>query len=78
MARIENFEQLPNQLGKIHKPVDCGFKVFAAQGQTILQLETYGSVDRQQRGTISQSIQLDEAAAAQLIDIVRRAFPHLK
>ena len=78
MARIDSFEELPNGDGTLHQPVECGFKIFTDEGKTIVQLDTYGSSDRKLQGKVSQSIQLDEAAAAYLFGILKRTFPRLK
>jgi hypothetical protein len=47
-------------------------------GKTYVQIETYGSPSRQFPGKVSQSIQFDEHAAAQLKRVIEEAFPHLK
>jgi hypothetical protein len=43
--------------------------------QTILHLETYGSDTRQERGKVSQSLQVDASAARELMKAIKRAFP---
>jgi hypothetical protein len=40
-------------------------------------LETYGSNSRAIPGKVSQSIELDEAGAAELMSIIGQAFPGL-
>jgi hypothetical protein len=47
-------------------------------GGCLLQLDTYGSDERQIPGKVSQSLQFDEHAAQELFSILRRAFPGLK
>jgi hypothetical protein len=43
----------------------------------MLQLSTYGSESRASQQKVSQTLQLNKEAAAELIDIVKRAFPGL-
>jgi hypothetical protein len=45
---------------------------------TRLQLDTLGSRDREIPGKVSQSIQLDEEGARQLLEFIVRAFPTLE
>ena len=79
MALIAEFEEIQKQVGKVHKPVRCGYCSFLASDQTrYLLLETYGSEDRQMPDKISQSIQLDEGAARQLMAIIRSEFPSIE
>lgn len=77
MALISNFEELNTGSERLHDPVDCGYRAFSVGGRVILQLETYGRSTRAEPGKVSQSLQLDEDAAAELIRILRRSFPSL-
>ena len=77
MAKIEKFEELPPDGGQVHGPVLCGWKIFEAAGKTHMQLDTYGSDARKLTGKVSQSIQFDRASAAELLGVLRRAFPSL-
>lgn len=77
MALIEKFEPVTSDIQRMHGPVTCGVRSFAVDGQRILQLDTYGSADRQIHGKISQSVQLDRAAARELIKIIEKTFPDL-
>lgn len=54
--------------------VDCGYSVVHLAGSRFVQLNTYGSAHRHIPGKVSQTLQLDEQAARQLIDILRAAF----
>jgi hypothetical protein len=77
MALIARFEQRPLEPRKIHDEVLCGYNAVQIGERRILQLETYGSADRQVPGKTSQSIQLNEDGARSLINILRSAFPGL-
>ncbi|MGH8544770.1 MAG: hypothetical protein ACREX3_14325, partial [Gammaproteobacteria bacterium] len=67
----------PINIARLHEPVDCGYNYHEVHGQTILQLETYGSVERKMPGKVSQSIQLNEDGARKLKRILNDAFPSL-
>ena len=56
--------------------VDCAYQVVQGDGgASLLQLSTYGSDNRKSGPKVSQTLQLDEEAAAALVDILRSAFP---
>jgi hypothetical protein len=78
MALIARFEERDVGTARIHDPVDCGYRAFSLTGgRVILQLDTYGRSTRADPGTVSQSLQLDEDAARELLRIIRRSFPSL-
>jgi hypothetical protein len=60
MARIEKLGPAQrDRIGK-HRSVSATFHVFEVDGETILQIDTYGSEDRQLPGKTSQSIQFGD------------------
>lgn len=77
MAFIDEFTSVPSTASSLHGPVLCGWRVFDTEGKRILQLDTYGSQDRQIRGKVSQSIQIDRESAGTLLKLIRDAFPGL-
>lgn len=77
MALIKEFQQVPSDTQKIHGPVTCGYRTFTIEGRRVLQLDTYGSADREIPNKISQSVQLDTEGARTLIDIITEAFPDI-
>lgn len=78
MAKIVEFHPVAAEKNSIHGGVECGYRVFAVSGEQVLQLDTYGSRDRAMPGKVSQSIQLDEAAAEEVVRIILEAFPGLR
>jgi hypothetical protein len=62
-----------------HHPteVDCYFQVLPGPSPR-LHLSTFGSDQRESEPKSSQSIQLDEDRARELIDILKRSFPGLQ
>ncbi|MFF8590744.1 hypothetical protein ACF061_04770 [Streptomyces sp. NPDC015220] len=77
MALISEFQSVSSDTQRVHGPVTCGYRTFTADGQRILQLDTYGSTERKILDKISQSIQLDVASARELLKILEEAFPGL-
>ncbi|TGD64756.1 methionyl-tRNA formyltransferase [Tabrizicola sp. WMC-M-20] len=72
MARIDHLEQKDAVRTSIHSPVDATFHVFEADGVRYLQIDTYGSGERQIMGKTSQSIQFGEEGLAQLRQILEK------
>lgn len=78
MAYIsEFFESKSGTTSRPHSTCSCGWKVAEREGTKVLQLDTYGSDARKDQGTVSQSIQLDETHARELLAIIRTTFPAL-
>ena len=72
MALVENIS--PLKLGRDidHKCVECTFDVITnAEGEKFLQLDTYGSSERQLQGKKSQSLRLSPNALQQLKQIIQ-------
>ena len=79
MARITNFRELSSATsGREHTDVECGYHIVKSGGQVLLQLDTYGSDQRQISGKVSQSLQFDADAARTLVHIALRTFPALR
>lgn len=79
MALIAEFNKTTKERQSVHGTVECEYSVFQdGSGKTYLQLETFGSKERQIPGKVSQSIQLNETAAAQLKRIIDQTFPKLR
>lgn len=77
MALINEFQQAPSDVQRLHGPVTCGYRAFTVDGRRILQLDTYGSTERAIPNKISQSVQLDAEGARALLDIIAEAFPDI-
>lgn len=54
--------------------VICRYRTGDASGTRILQLDTHGSEQRELPGKVSQTLQLDEARARQLWELLGREF----
>lgn len=76
MAFITRFFELaPSDKKRPHSESECSWRVATREGRVVLQLDTYGSDTRKDVGTISQSVQLDEAAALELMVVMESVFP---
>lgn len=62
-----------NRLSK-HELVDGSYSILHTKDGKILQIDTYGSSDRKEKGRISQSFQLDEEAAKWLYDVIKEEY----
>lgn len=74
MARIESFEKADMQRMQLHDVVDAKYYVQEYDGRNLLQISTFGRPTRDLPGKLSQTIQLDSKAAAQLFDILKNTF----
>lgn len=75
MALVTSFREEPHAAGTWRTETACGWRITTHAGRPILHLETYGSGTREIPGKVSQSLQLDEAAARELRSLIDRAFP---
>jgi hypothetical protein len=76
LALIGSFKKLTySGRGRHPGRVECGYSTFDAKGQRFLQLDTYGSGEREFPGKTSQTIQVDRVGARELKRILEQAFP---
>lgn len=75
MARINvNEMSKENSTARVHQLVKCSFKVFNHNYKKYIQIDTYGTNQRQDIGKISQSIQFDRDSAIALIKLLKKEF----
>ena len=78
MALVKSIVATTTVGTKVHRPTHCEYSVVRPEpGGVYVQLDTFGSVSRKCVGKVSQSIQFDEAAAKQLMHLLRAAFPDI-
>lgn len=58
----------------LHKEIGATYSVFGIDEKRIVQIDTYGSVDREIPGKKSQTIQLDREGAENLFLILKNEF----
>ncbi|MCO7237922.1 hypothetical protein [Aeromicrobium sp. CnD17-E] len=78
MALLRNLHATSAERNSLHVETDGGWRTFVVDGRRLLQIDTYGSDERIRAGHVSQSIQLDEARAKQVLDIIRQSFPSIE
>ena len=78
MARITSFQyddQLRYRRGRT--TTGCTWAGSDMDGEVLFVLRTYGSANRQDRGSVSQALEIDEAMARGLMVALRAVFPRL-
>lgn len=71
MARVSHIEMITMDRNTVHGPVSCTCTVFKDEaGDQYLQLDTYGSKNRQTPGKKNQSIQFDEQGIRALRSVI--------
>lgn len=74
MAFVRRFEHKNMERNSLHKEIGATYSVFGIDDKRIVQIDTYGSVDREIPGKKSQTIQLDREGAENLFLILKNEF----
>lgn len=74
MARIAKFDEGRLTRLSLHDPIDATYYAYEFDGRKLLQINTSGRSSREMPDKVSQSIQLDEASARSLYEILKRHF----
>ena len=71
MARIEleSIRRVDKERNTVHSKVCATYSIFNEADEKYIQIDTYGSADREIPGKISQSIQFDHETAQFLLDL---------
>lgn len=75
MAQVRSFQNGSQNVRPHKSEVDCYWQVIQTDTTPLLHLTTFGSDSRQREPKSSQSIQLDEDMARQLVQVIRTVFP---
>lgn len=76
MARLRSLEKGTQDVRAHPTEVDCSHQVITApDGTRLLHLSTFGSDQRRSGPKSSQSLQIDEATARELMAVIRSTFP---
>ena len=67
---VNNIEPLEKQRNTIHEEVRATYTIFEKDGETYVQLDTYGRDNRESPEKISQSIQLNRETAKYLVKLL--------
>lgn len=76
MARIDisRFSESKSKNQRPHNLISGEYTIIYLENQKLLQIDTFGSDDRQIKGKMSQSIQLDKAVLEKLVNIYFEKF----
>ncbi|MFF0266872.1 hypothetical protein [Kribbella sp. NPDC004536] len=75
MAKVRSFSEGTQSVKAHPTEVDCCYQIVTTDdGSKLLHLTTFGSDERQSKPKSSQSIQIDEAGALELMQVIRAAF----
>ncbi|MEL7499015.1 MAG: methionyl-tRNA formyltransferase [Planctomycetota bacterium] len=75
MALVTQIKKTNKSRHTIHKPTTCDYSIFVGDdGEQYLQIDTYGSSERELAGKISQSIQFNRDSASQLRALIDNHF----
>lgn len=74
MALIRRFDLNAMERNSIHDEIRATYTVFERDDRVFVQIDSYGRRERERPGKKSQSMQLDESSARQLVEILQSAF----
>ena len=66
MALVNKMDKISRNVRGLHEEVEATYNVFDSKGEKYVQINTYGSKDRKEKGKVSQTIQLSEKVIKQL------------
>ncbi len=76
MALVRSIHRIKKDTYRVHAEVSCDCSLFEEDGEWYVQLDTYGSKNRELPGKMSQSIQLDRKGAAALRAVLDEVLGH--
>ena len=74
MAIVRSLKPSQNSARPHPTAVDCEWQIVESGDGRLLQLSTYGSDQRASQPKVSQTIQIDESVARELLKIISQAF----
>lgn len=79
MARVRSLAKGTQAIRPHESVVDCFYDVvYQVDGTALLHLSTFGSDLRQSKPKSSQSIQIDEGIARELVALLEATFPRVR
>lgn len=73
MALVNKINKIQKS-SRVHGEVNATYNLLTRGGQKYIQINTYGSSNREVQGAVSQTIQLSEDVINQLQEILRSEF----
>jgi len=78
MALVRDLQRVVRERQRVHEATRAEMSTFiGSDGRKYFQLDTFGRVDREFPDKVSQSVQLDENGARQVMEALLAAFPAL-
>jgi hypothetical protein len=74
MAIVRKFTEEPAARDTRHTECSGKLRAVESDGEKFIQIDTYGSADREMPGKVSQSLRLTENAVQQLIRMAAKHF----
>ena len=74
MAIIRNFKEEPASRDTKHTECSGKLRAIESGGERFIQIDTYGSADREMPGKVSQSLRLTQDAVNQIIKMAAKHF----
>ncbi len=74
MALVKKIQPLNLTKNSPHTEVSATYSIIKSNGATFLQIDTYGSKERQESGKKSQSLRFDREIALQFKEIIESTF----
>lgn len=72
MGIVNKLNRITLEKGSSHRPVECTYSIIYSNGEKLLQIDTYGSAERQMPGKKSQCIRFTRDAIDQLQEIIAK------
>ncbi|OLP44418.1 hypothetical protein [Rhizobium oryziradicis] len=72
MVFIKQLERINMERNSLHGDVSATYSVFGQDERLVLQIDTYGSAERQIPGKKSQTVQFDRKSAEQLFRVLKK------
>ena len=70
MATVRKFEHTNTKVGaRKHTEVDATIGIVESDGETFIQIDTFGSVDREFPGKLSQTLRLSKNAYEEIVGL---------
>ncbi len=73
MALIRNLSKISRN-SRLQSEAEATYNVVVQNGKKYIQINTYGSKERVHTNSVSQTLQLDEQTAKQLLEIIKSEY----
>lgn len=73
MALIRNLNKIARN-SRLQTEVESSYNTLISGGKKYIQINTYGSSERLHKGVVSQTLQMDEQTAKQLVEIIKSEY----